>query len=73
MVLVKVIALGCCFLLHVVQGYVLVGIVVAVILGRDYWLQSLADPLRGDAASGCLVANLIVGVVLAPCALATGY
>ena len=53
-----------------VEWDVLVGALVAVglvlLLSRDDWLQSLAYPLRGDATTGDLVPDLVVGVVLAP-------
>ena len=46
---------------------------LVLLLGRDDWLQSLAYPLRGDASTGDLVTDLVVGVVLAPGARATRH
>ena len=60
-----------------VEWDVLVGALVAVglvlLLSRDDWLQSLAYPLRGDSATGDLVPDLVVGVVLSSCARASGH
>ena len=59
------------------EGYILMGALVAVglvlLLSRNDWLQSLAYPLRGDTATGDLVSDLVVGVVLSSCARASGH